>query len=641
MGTVRRPTRVLPWPLGLAAALLLGFLVLPFLALLGALPQTDASAFTARGVPGALATSLLAASVATVVDGVLGIPLALWLATTRSRLRHLVTGAVLLPLAVPPVVGGLELILLTGPNGWVGSGLARLGLDPLDTVAGTILAQMLVAAPFVVIAARAAFAAVDPSMLEAARSLGAGPLAAFRRVLLPAARGGIAAGLVLGWMRCMGEFGATAVVAYHPYTLPTLTYVNLSGEGLRTALPAGALLAAVGAAAGALLLGLDAWRPGRRLSRPAADAETDRVAAGFLDAARAEGPVRLEVRVAGLFGSFRLDVRFAAEASTLALLGPSGAGKSLTLRAIAGLVAVDRGSIRFGDQVLLDTDSGVWVPPERRRLGYVGQRDGLFEHLDVERNIAFGIPHLPATERRLRVDQLLGWMGLERVRLSQPASLSGGERQRAALARALAPGPAALLLDEPFSSVDAARRRELRSLVRTIHSRTEVPVILVTHDREDALDLADQVVVIEDGRVVQEGPLTEVAGRPSTASVARLLGIPNVIAVAALEPGADGSVRALTDWGAFQVEKPGVGLANGAWQLAVPVDAVGLGPGRPNARVVLARPAVGGRRLQLEPVAGGAPLEAVLPSIEHPDLAAGMLCRVLINPDRCHLVRAG
>jgi molybdate transport system permease protein len=439
-------------------------------------------------------------------------------------------------------------------------------------------------------------------------------------------------------MRCMGEFGATAVVAYHPYTLPTLTYVNLSGEGLRTALPAGALLAAVGALAGALLLGLDAWRPGRRRLRPSAASAPVETVAGFLGEAGAERPARLEVRVAGLFGSFQLDLSFAAEASTLALLGPSGAGKSLTLRAIAGLVALKQGHIRFGDQVLLDTDSGAWVPPERRRLGYVGQRDGLFEHMDVEGNIGFGIGHLPIAERRFRVERLLGWMGLERVRLSHPASLSGGERQRVALARALAPGPAALLLDEPFSSVDAARRRDLRSLVRAIHVQTGVPVILVTHDREDALDLADHVVVIEHGRVLQAGPLAEVAARPATASVANLLGIPNVIAVAGLHPSAEGGVSALTDWGAFRVEEPGG--PNGAWRLAVPVDAVRLESGRPNARVVLARPAVGGRRLQLEPTTGGANLEAVVASAGAPALSVGSLCRVRISAERCRLVRA-
>src|SRR5579859_4340127 len=189
--TDRAERGVLSWPLLLPGALLVSFLVLPFLALVGALPQADRSALTDGGAANALGVSLIAATAATGVDAMLGIPLGLWLARTRARARHLVTAAVLLPLAVPPVVGGLELILLLGPNGWLGAQLARIGLDPLDTIAGTVLAQMFVAAPFVVISARAAFEAVDPSLGEAAHLLGCGPAETFFRVLLPAARRGI------------------------------------------------------------------------------------------------------------------------------------------------------------------------------------------------------------------------------------------------------------------------------------------------------------------------------------------------------------------------------------------------------------------------------------------------------------------
>ncbi len=632
-----RVRTILPWPLLLAGALLLGFLILPFLALLGALPEADRSSFLGSDSRAALGTSLVAATAATLADAALGFPLGMWLLQTQSRLKHLVTVAVLLPLAVPPVVGGLEIILLVGPNGWLGSQLDRLGLDPLDTIAGTILAQMFVAAPFVVISARAAFGAVDPNVIDAARSLGSGPGRTFLRVMLPAARRGLTAGLVLGWVRCMGEFGATAVVAYHPYTLPTLTYVNLSGEGLRTALPAGTLLAAVGAITAGLMLWLDSRQ--RRPTRPSpAEAPSAPSQLGWVRPAGADGGLPWRVRAVAGLASFELDVAFEANASSIAILGPSGAGKSLTLRTIAGLLRPRSGLVVLSGRVLLDTAAGLDVPPERRGLGYVAQRDGLFEHLDVERNIRFALTNLPASERRARVEELLGGLGLQRIRSAKPQTLSGGERQRTALGRALALGPSALLLDEPFSNVDAAVRRELRALVRGVHDRTGIPVVLVTHDREDALDLSDYVIVVENGRVVQHGAIEDVFARPSSRSIAHLVGIPNVLAVGRLEPGRDGRVRATTAWGSLLVQRPDKRAS--AWELAVPADAVQLDLSGAEAAIVSVRAAAAAWRVRLARQDGEI-LEVLMPGgTRRHKPVPGMLCGVSFDADQCHLMPA-
>ena len=628
------------WPLALAAALMLGYLVLPFLALLGALPEADRSALTSGGTPDALTTTLVAATLATAADALLGVPLGLWLATTRSPARHVVTAAVVLPLAVPPVVGGLELILLLGPNGWLGSPLNRVGLDPLDTVAGTVLAQMFVAAPFVVISARAAFAGVDLGVVDAARSLGSGAGRVFVRVLLPSARQGIVAGLVLGWIRCLGEFGATAVVAYHPYTLPTLTYVNLSGEGLRTALPVGALLAAVGALAGALMLWLDARRPGARKSPTATLRPETPVPLAWIAAAGCGGEPGVRVRAVSLIGSFELNVAFQAPGGAIAILGPSGAGKSLTLRTLAGLLRPQVGSVTLCGTVLLDTAGGVDVPPERRRLGYVAQRDALFEHLDAEANIGFALNRLQPAERRWRIDQLLDSFGLGALRHARPPTMSGGERQRVALARALAGAPRALLLDEPFSSLDAAVRREVRALVRSVHERTGIPIVLVTHDREDVIDLADWVVVLEAGRVAQHGGTSEVFQRPASRPVARLVGIPNVLQVRHLEPLSRGLVGAVTDWGTITVPAPERPAP--AWELAVPSDAIETGrrPGVP-AVVSSVRETPVEWRLRIRPNPTGQTIEAVLPRASHVRrLGPDQVLEVAIDPSRCHLMAA-
>lgn len=627
---------ILSWPLLLPGALLASFLILPFFALIGALPEADSRALTDGDAAGALGVSLIAATVATAIDAILGIPLGLWLARTRSRARHLVTGIVLLPLAVPPVVGGLELILLVGPNGWLGAQLARIGLDPLDTIAGTVLAQMFIAAPFVVISARAAFEAVDPSVGEAARMLGCGPTATFLKVLIPSARRGLVAGLVLGWVRSLGEFGATAVLAYHPYTLPTLTYVDLSGQGLSTALPVGALLATVGAVvAGALL-----WVDARSASKLRHSAETESPELiGHLDWVGAERrqPTGTQVRVVTNMGGFELDVAFASTSPSVAILGPSGAGKSLTLRTIAGLLRPTLGSVSIGGATFLNTSEGIDVAPERRALGYVAQKDGLFDYLDVEGNISFGLGNMAIAERSRRVTELLVATGLMRVRHQRPATLSAGERQRVALARALAPGPRALLLDEPFSSLDAPIRRQLRKLVRDVHERTGLPLLLVTHDRDDAMDVADHVVVLEHGHVVQDGPIEDVFARPVGSSVARLLGIPNLLAIRSLDVDSSPTVRVQTGWGTLIVEAPSEPAE--AWSLAVPVDAILPQPDGTAAIVRSCRPAPGGWRLIVTSPGDGESLEALIPTDKLPSRPiTGARLSIRIAGERCHLV---
>ena len=184
----------------------------------------------------ALITSLLSATVSTVIIAVLGIPLGYVLARRRFAGRQALILLVYLPLVFPPVVSGILLLVLYGPYGLVGSPFASAGLELDTTFVGIVLAQIFVASPFVVIAARSAFAAVDPALEEVAATLGKSAWQIFWRINLPAARLGIVAGLLLGWLRALGEFGATAVMAYHPYTLPVYVYVQLSGLGVQPAL---------------------------------------------------------------------------------------------------------------------------------------------------------------------------------------------------------------------------------------------------------------------------------------------------------------------------------------------------------------------------------------------------------------------
>lgn len=225
-------------------------------------------------------------------------------------------------------------------------------------------------------------------------------------------------------------------------------------------------------------------------------------------------------------GGFGLDLALeVAPASCLALAGPSGAGKTTTLRIAAGLIRPDSGRVTCGEQLWLDTDRRVDVPPERRRCGYLFQDYALFPHLSAWQNVAYGLRgELPRAERRSRAHELLERFGLARLADARPATLSGGERQRVALARALARRPAALLLDEPLSALDARTRAQAMRELVTVMREVEVPTLLVTHDFAEAALFGDTVAVIDGGRVVQRGSASELAARPATAFVADFAG---------------------------------------------------------------------------------------------------------------------
>ncbi|MCW1887557.1 ABC transporter ATP-binding protein [Luteolibacter flavescens] len=224
-----------------------------------------------------------------------------------------------------------------------------------------------------------------------------------------------------------------------------------------------------------------------------------------------------------------------AEGEILALVGESGSGKTTLLRILAGLETPDSGDIQLDERVI--SAPGTILPPERRGIGMVFQHHALFPHLTVERNIAFGIRRLPRKDRAERIASLLDLIGLPDFARRYPHELSGGERQRIALARALAPRPRLLLLDEPFSSLDARLRQSVRDDTRAVLKQHGTTAIFVTHDTDDALAVADKITVIREGVVQQSGAPPEIYRAPANAYVASFFGICNFIPLCPLMPG--------------------------------------------------------------------------------------------------------
>jgi molybdate transport system ATP-binding protein len=238
--------------------------------------------------------------------------------------------------------------------------------------------------------------------------------------------------------------------------------------------------------------------------------------------------VTLDACVVVRLGALDLDVEFTVgDGETVAVLGPNGAGKTTLLCALAGLIPIDRGRIVIDGTTVDDPDTGTYVAPEERSVGFVFQDYLLFPHLSARENVAFGMRArgVARAEARQRADTWLARVGLGDRAGDKPRRLSGGQSQRVALARALAPEPHVLLLDEPLAALDVGTRVELRRELRAQLTSFAGARVLVTHDLLDAVALADRIVVLEDGHVAQEGTIAEVADRPRSRYVADLVGI--------------------------------------------------------------------------------------------------------------------
>ena len=504
----------------------------------GQLPQLLAT----PSAQAALWLSIRTCLSSTVVCVVLGVPLALLLARSWPGVRIARILAVL-PMTMPPVVAGIALLSTLGNRGLLGAHLKEWGVPIAFSTTAVVIAQVFVSMPFLVVTLEAALRSRDKRAEVTARSLGAGPWRVLAQVTLPLATPALARGTALALGRSLGEFGATIAFAGSKEgvtrTMPLAIYLEREKD-TATSLALAAVLVGLsfvivgatnidwGRVASRLLPrhGLqehqdhDAAASEPRGAQVSTQGGDERIPESPRDGGRGQ-----DLQVAFELPERDVVIDLEVEAGrTTALIGPNGSGKSTVCSVVAGLLDAENGQVVLGGRVLDGT--GGFVRAGRRRVALLSQEPGVFTHMSVLGNVVFalrcqGVSRAEAT-RRARAE--LAAVGADHLASRPGGALSGGQAARVALARALATGPRLLVLDEPMAALDVTARQEMRRLVARRCAEEGLTLLLVTHDVLDLTALAEDVVVLDRGRVVEQGPTARILSAPRSDFVAHLTG---------------------------------------------------------------------------------------------------------------------
>ena len=504
----------------------------------GQLPQLLAT----PSAQAALWLSIRTCLSSTVVCVVLGVPLALLLARSWPGVRIARILAVL-PMTMPPVVAGIALLSTLGNRGLLGAHLKEWGAPIAFSTTAVVIAQVFVSMPFLVVTLEAALRSRDKRAEVTARSLGAGPWRVLVQVTLPLATPALARGTALALGRSLGEFGATIAFAGSKEgvtrTMPLAIYLEREKDTATSLALAAVLIGLSFVIVGAT--NIDWGRTASHLlPRSGLQEHQDHDAAaseprGAQVSTQGRGERTSESPRGGGRGqdlqvAFELPQRdvvvdLEVEAGcTTALIGPNGSGKSTVCSVVAGLLDAENGQVVLGGRVL--DGPGGFVRAGRRQVALLSQEPGVFTHMSVLGNVVFalrcqGVSRAEAT-RRARAE--LAAVGAEHLASRPGGTLSGGQAARVALARALATGPRLLVLDEPMAALDVTARQEMRRLVARRCAEEGLTLLLVTHDVLDLTALAEDVVVLDRGRVVEQGPTARILSAPRSDFVAHLTG---------------------------------------------------------------------------------------------------------------------
>jgi molybdate transport system ATP-binding protein len=362
-------------------------------------------------------------------------------------------------------------------------------------------------------------------------------------------------------------------------------------------------------------------------------------------------PLSLRVlveRPAANAASFVLDVSLEIPSGITIVFGASGAGKSTLLDCIAGLLRPDAGQVKIGDDTLFDSAARVNVPPQLRRMAYVFQSLALFPHMTAEENIAYGLAHLPADQRTARIAEILQAFRVEDLRNRRPREISGGEKQRVALARSLVTSPRVLLLDEPLSGLDAELKGSIVDDLRAWNAAQKIPIVYVTHTRDEVDALGERVVVLDRGCVISEGQPREVLEAPRRRKLAQAAGFENLLDATVVElRETDGVMRVRLAEGPSEIEVPlGYAAPNDRVKVAVRAGDILLATQPPiglSARNILEGKIVSlesrGTMVVARVKAGVTFTVHITPGAARTlELAAGMQVWIVLKTHSCHLV---
>ena len=524
------------WAGGLGA-LALCFLLLPLAFMLGRVNWATLGATLATDeASAALALSLRTCVMALGVDLLLGVPAALVLSRSWRGVRA-ARILVALPLSLPPVVAGIALLAAFGRRSTLGALLSGTGLDIAFTTTAVVIAQVFVSLPFLIVTLESALRAREQGLDEMASSLGASPSRVFWQITLPTVLPGLGRGAALALARCLGEFGATLTFAGSMQgvtrTMPLQIYLARESDA-DLALALGVVLLGVAAAVVALT-----ETPWGRLASVVRSTRPGRAAApGAPSASSSEAPTALaedtgegaDVRVAGTIAErgWKVDAELRPGLVT-AVVGHNGAGKSTLAQVIAGTLRLDEGSARIGERVV--DDAVTFVPARRRGVAMVSQAPRIFTHMSVLANVAFPlrVRGVGRAQARAAALEQLRAVGMDDLAHKRASDLSGGQAARVAIARALVFRPEVLILDEPTAALDVEATTQVSSLLRQRLTGAGITTLLVSHDIAEVLALASHMIVMGDGRVVEEGEPARVLASPSSVFAARLAGL-NIVA---------------------------------------------------------------------------------------------------------------
>ena len=534
----RRTPDVSPLPIwaGGLGALALCFLVLPLAFMLGRVNWATLGATLATPeAASALGLSLRTCAVALGVDLLLGVPAALVLSRSWRGVR-VARILVALPLSLPPVVAGIALLAAFGRRSTLGAFLSGAGLDIAFTTSAVVIAQVFVSLPFLIVTLESAMRAREQGLDEMASSLGASPSRVFWRITLPTVLPGLGRGTALALARCLGEFGATLTFAGSMQgvtrTMPLQIYLARESDA-DLALALGVVLLGVAAAVVALT-----ETPWARLSSLLRFTRRGRASAPAAPSARPAAPSApageagegVAVRVAGTVDArgWNVDAELRPGLVT-AVVGHNGAGKSTLAQVIAGTLRVDSGTVSIGERVV--DDSATFVPARRRGVAMVSQAPRIFTHMSVLSNVAFPlrVRGVGRAQARAAALEQLRAVGIADLAFKRASDLSGGQAARVAIARALVFRPEVLILDEPTAALDVEATAQVSSVLRQRLTGAGITTLLVSHDIAEVLALASHMIVMGDGRVVEEGEPARVLASPSSVFAARLARL-NIVA---------------------------------------------------------------------------------------------------------------